>query len=116
MSEDSTENKKREKPENPFYAAIDFLYNFKIVGYFIVFMIIVYLLLPYLRLMNAGEQLVRCENNLKDIGTALEMFSTDHSGHYPYEMKEITPGYMKSIPTCPAAGMDTYSLQYMKGT
>jgi serine/threonine-protein kinase len=50
-----------------------------------------------------------CESNLKNIGTALEMFSTDHSGHYPSKLDELTPNYLKSLPSCPAAGEMTYA-------
>ncbi len=42
-----------------------------------------------------------CESNLKNIGTALDMSSTDH-GSYPSQLSELTPNYLKSVPTCPS--------------
>lgn len=55
---------------------------------------------------------ISCQSNCKNIGTALEMWSTDNRGHYPKSLKQITPNYLKAIPTCPAAGKDTYSSSY----
>lgn len=60
------------------------------------------------RARGAG-QLTACTSNLKNIGTAAEMFSTDHSGRFPTTLGELVPDYLKAIPTCPAAGADTYS-------
>lgn len=50
---------------------------------------------------------VAAESNLKNIATALEMYSTDNKGHYPEELKELTPNYLKVIPTAPQ-GMQYY--------
>lgn len=55
-----------------------------------------------------------CRSNLKNIGTALEMYSTDSSGLYPAALSALTPNYLKRIPTCPAAGQDTYSTAYVR--
>ena len=44
-----------------------------------------------------------CKANLKHIGTALEMYSTDNSGTYPAALSSLTPTYLRSIPNCPAA-------------
>jgi len=46
-----------------------------------------------------------CESNLKNIATALEMFSSDH-GSYPQSLEEILKtgdgkGYMSVLPECP---------------
>jgi hypothetical protein len=49
---------------------------------------------------RAGGKFTLCKSNLKNIGTALEMYRTDNCGRYPLELKYITPGYMKEIPTC----------------
>lgn len=54
-------------------------------------------------------QATACKSNLKNIGTALEMYSTDSSGRYPTELSQLAPNYLKAIPTCAAAGSDTYS-------
>ena len=60
----------------------------------------------------AQGQLTACKSNLKNIGTALEMYSTDWSGKYPnpLALTKLTPNYLKSIPECPAAASNTYTL------
>lgn len=57
-----------------------------------------------------------CKSNLKNCGTALEIYSSDFSGRYPTSMHRLTPNYLKTIPTCPAASRDTYSETYRVGT
>ena len=57
-------------------------------------------------------QLSACKSNLKNIGTALEMWSVDNNGEYPKSMAVLAPGYLRMIPTCPAAEADTYSETY----
>ncbi|MEW6277992.1 MAG: hypothetical protein AB1758_05165, partial [Candidatus Eremiobacterota bacterium] len=61
---------------------------------------------------RARGQLSACESNLKNIGTACEMWSTDHGGRYPASLNELAPDYLKAVPSCPAAGDDTYSAGY----
>jgi type II secretory pathway pseudopilin PulG len=52
-----------------------------------------------------------CRSNLKNIGTAFEMYSTDWSGKYPTALSQLTPNYLKTIPECPSAGLITYTVQ-----
>jgi competence protein ComGC len=79
-----------------------------------VFMLIIIalLIIPNLLPAKPGGQFTQCQSNCKNIGTALEMYSTDHNGHYPPSMTSLTPSYLKSIPTCARAGSDTYSASY----
>ncbi|MGE0491095.1 MAG: hypothetical protein AB7S38_17945 [Vulcanimicrobiota bacterium] len=56
--------------------------------------------------------LTACKSNLKNMGTALEMYSTDWSGRYPPDIRLLTPNYLKTVPTCPGAGSDTYTSTY----
>jgi len=65
----------------------------------------------FYRARNSG-QLTACMSNLKNIGTALEMYSTDYKGRYPQALSYLTPEYLKTIPTCASAGRDTYSESY----
>lgn len=69
----------------------------------------------FVRARGQGH-LTACKSNLKNIGTAVEMYSTDHQGRYPGSLSWLTTGnmggYLKTIPTCPAAGSDTYSQAY----
>ncbi|MDO5297657.1 MAG: prepilin-type N-terminal cleavage/methylation domain-containing protein [bacterium] len=70
------------------------------------------ILVPNFVRARAQGHLTACKSNLKNIGTALEMYSTDHAGRYPSLTEGLTTGnnggYLKIIPTCPAAGSDTY--------
>ncbi len=56
-------------------------------------------------------QLTACKSNLKNIGTALEMYSTNYAGRYPRRASQLTPNYLKTIPTCPATGDVTYHIR-----
>lgn len=71
------------------------------------------LLVPnFIRARSRG-QLTACKSNLKNIGTALEMYSTDWAGHYPRNLNQVTPKYLKTIPTCPNSGENRY--YYIQG-
>ena len=56
--------------------------------------------------------LTACKSNLKNIGTALEMYSTDYDGRYPINLSRLTPNYLKTIPECPHAGRVTYQADF----
>ncbi|MCD4786288.1 MAG: serine/threonine protein kinase [Candidatus Eremiobacteraeota bacterium] len=56
-----------------------------------------------------------CSTNLVGISLALEKYAKVHQGKYPDSLKDLTPRYIKSIPTCSAADYDTYSASYKKG-
>jgi len=47
-------------------------------------------------LMLSG--LTAMKSNLKNIGTALEMYSSDHKGRYPEKLDYLTPDYLKTLP------------------
>lgn len=68
-----------------------------------------------IRPKNYG-QLTACKSNLKNIGTGLEMYSTDYGGRYPTSLAQLTPNYLKTLPQCPTAGRDTYSASYVRST
>lgn len=53
--------------------------------------------------------LTACKSNLKNIATACEMYSTDYAGRYPHSLQQLTPAYLKALPSCPGAKTDTYS-------
>jgi hypothetical protein len=67
------------------------------------------ILLPNFLRARASGCLTACNSNLKNIGTACEMYSSDNAGHYPPSLSHLTPGYLKTLPTCPAAGQVTYA-------
>lgn len=39
----------------------------------------------------------------------MEIYSDDWSDQFPSELSSLTPNYLKTIPTCPSAGRDTYT-------
>ena len=65
----------------------------------------------FMRARGQG-QFTQCQSNMKNIGTALEMYATDNSGHYPDSLSKLSPDYLRHIPTCASAGKDTYSPSY----
>ena len=69
------------------------------------------ILVPNFIRARAQGQLTACKSNLKNIGTAMEMYSTDWSGKYPTAsgLAGLAPNYLKTIPECPAAGSATYT-------
>jgi len=66
--------------------------------------------MPRLQAAHAASDVTECKKNEKNIGTALEMYSTDNSGRYPTSLDRLTPNYLRVIPTCPAGGKDTYTV------
>jgi len=95
------------------------LKGFTLIELMIVIAIIAILaaiLVPNFIRARAQGQLTSCESNEKNIGTALEMYSTDNSGRYPGKnfgggagASSLLPNYLKVIPSCPSAGKDTYT-------
>ncbi|MGV8119115.1 MAG: serine/threonine protein kinase [Candidatus Xenobiia bacterium LiM19] len=52
--------------------------------------------------------LTACTSNLKNIGTAMEMYAHDNRGFYPRKLDDLTPQYLKTLPSCPVADKLTY--------
>lgn len=65
----------------------------------------------FARMQNAESDLVNCKENLKNLGTAMEMYSTDWSGRYSSAFAKLTPNYLKTLPECPAARAMTYRME-----
>jgi len=69
-------------------------------------------LIPAYRSHNARDHVASCKTNLKNIGTSLEMHASNNSGRYPVSLSMLVGNELRAIPTCPAAGTDTYSASY----
>jgi prepilin-type N-terminal cleavage/methylation domain-containing protein len=69
------------------------------------------ILLPNYATSRATAQYSACKSNLKNIGTAFEMYATDNSGSYPYLASLVVPRYIAVFPTCPAAGVANYNVR-----
>jgi hypothetical protein len=52
-----------------------------------------------------------CRCNLKNIATALDMYSTDNQGLYPPAWDQLCPAYLKSAPYCDSNRARTYNYQ-----
>lgn len=75
--------------------------------------LLAYIITPnFLRARARGSN-TSCKSNCKNLATALEMYATDNHGLYPRHLPDLVPGnYLKQVPTCPAAGKDSYSASY----
>jgi hypothetical protein len=59
----------------------------------------------------AGGVFTACRSNLHNLDKAMSMYSTDWSGSYASDLGQLTPNYMKTLPTCPGAGHMSYKMQ-----
>lgn len=74
------------------------------------------ILVPNFVKARAQGQLTACKSNLKNIGTAMEMYASDHNGRYiPTGALAgsalTTQGYMKVVPTCPVTNSSPYTYE-----
>lgn len=82
---------------------------------FVVLLFWLVVMVSAIRSRPRGSQLTACKSNLKNIGTALEMYSTDWSGRYPTSESLLTPNYLKTLPTCPSGDDTAYSFEFGPG-
>lgn len=68
---------------------------------------------PEIRATLGQQAFHGCIGNLKNIGTACEMYSTDFSGRYPPALSLVTPNYLRAVPLCPSVAKDTYSAAFV---
>lgn len=73
---------------------------------------LVMLLIPNLRWTVYKTHLSGCQQNLRNLSTALQLYANDNDDHYPENLEKLKPHYFQYIPTCPSAGADTYSPGY----
>lgn len=55
--------------------------------------------------------LTDCQENLKNMATACEMYSTDNCGCYPHRLDQLVPEYLPTLPHCPT-GAPHYGYQW----
>jgi len=67
---------------------------------------------PILTRCRCSGSISTCQSNLKNIATALDMYASDNTGHYPEKLGNLAPDYLREIPTCPEAKLDSYSPSY----
>lgn len=68
---------------------------------------IIAIFIPNLRRAVFKTEYVSCKTNLRNIATALSLYSNDNDSQYPPTLDGLTPDYMKSLPLC-----HTHELQY----
>ncbi len=49
---------------------------------------------------GVSNHYIACQSNLKNLGTALEMYTTDHNKKFPANLEELRPEYLREIPQC----------------
>lgn len=54
------------------------------------------------------HKLMDCKTNLATLGTAVELYASDTHGQPPADLGHLLPGYLKELPTCPAATSMSY--------
>ena len=62
-------------------------------------------------LARSQGQLTACKSNLKNIGTACEMYLTNF-GVYPESLSQLTPNYLRRLPECPRSGRMSYEYSH----
>jgi hypothetical protein len=62
---------------------------------------------------HATREFESCDANVRTLANALVLYSYEHRS-YPSRLDALIPKYMPSIPTCPSAGVDTYSAAYAR--
>jgi len=77
----------------------------------VILAVLAMLILPsYVRARSRGR-LSACETNLRNMASALEVYSTENDRHFPASLTNLTPTYIQSVPTCPSAGSGTPYVQ-----
>lgn len=69
------------------------------------------IMIPNMRKAFFRAQLTGCQSNLRNIATAVNQYEVEKKV-FPTGLTEITPNYIKTIPTCPSAAKDTYTDGY----
>ncbi len=74
------------------------------------------LLLRYGAQQKVEDDYKDCQLNLKNLATALEMYSTDNAGRYPLDIGKVVPMYLKQMPVCPGADPAASGYQFLSAT
>lgn len=63
------------------------------------------ILVPNFMRARAQGNVTACKSNLKNIGTASEVYATDNNTRYPLLLSDLAPKYLGTIPTCPSSAL-----------
>lgn len=77
--------------------------------YVLVVIVVVMLISSYREDRRIKESYSVCRTNLRELSSALEIYANYNDAYYPDSLDKLVPKYIKSIPTCPDSGTDSYS-------
>ncbi len=80
-----------------------------------IFAVLASIMIPNMRRAYFRARLSGCQSNLRNLATAISQYEVDKK-HYPDELSEVVPTYIKAVPECPVAEIDTYSEGYLVTT
>jgi len=106
MPEDDVTEEEEDVKRIPGYfvkTALFILLDMVFLGLFCWYLIPLSISIPY-AFQGGGpaqERLARCQNNLKNIGTALELYVVDNEGFYPSDLNCLKEKYLEKLPSCP---------------
>lgn len=100
----------RKKPSLLGFTLIELMIVIAILG------VLIAILIPSFQRARAQGVLTACQSNLKNIATAVELYSVDNEHRYPPALSDIVPKYFVKIPGCPTTALDTYSTSYQVST
>jgi prepilin-type N-terminal cleavage/methylation domain-containing protein len=70
------------------------------------------LIFPNIRKAMDKGRLSGCQSNLRALATQLQLYANDNETKYPSTLTILIPKYIRAIPECPAAAIDTYTAGY----
>ena len=73
--------------------------------------LLIAIMFPRFMMVYARARYTACSSNLKNIATALQIYSTEFE-RFPVSLDALVPNYIKIIPNCPDAKCDTYTAGY----
>jgi len=71
------------------------------------------IMIPNLRRAIFKAHMSGCMSNVRNLATALQVYSNDNDAHYPDTLSRLTPQYISIIPTCQSVNADTYTPGYV---
>lgn len=104
---ESYPTKKRKKFD---YSVIITLITLSVVAFFSVKLIKSFI--RHKAVAETSDNYADCYSSMALIDDAIARYSRDHKGRYPETLSALSPKYLKKIPRCPVAGIDTYSKSY----
>ena len=71
----------------------------------VIFMAVIMLLMPFVRMARDRSCRIHCEQNLRNIRLALGAYAAEHGEEFPKELKELYPNYVtdQAVFDCPAS-------------